>query len=66
VTLDFHAIRLSTRRQQGLDDDLSVDIVDDVVRLTRSAQITQPFSLEDSLKAQDRLAQVNAATAPTS
>ncbi len=36
MNLDFRAIRLRTRRQQGLDDDVSVDIVDDVVRLTRS------------------------------
>lgn len=36
MNLDFRAIRLRTRRQQGLDDDVSADIVDDVVRLTRS------------------------------
>jgi hypothetical protein len=35
MNLDIRAIRLRTRRQQGLNDDLSVDIVDAVVRLTR-------------------------------
>lgn len=42
MNLDFRAIRLRTRRQQGLDDDLSVDIVDDVVRLTRSRTNSTP------------------------
>jgi hypothetical protein len=36
VSLDYRAIRLRTRRQQGLGDDLPVDIVDDVVRIARS------------------------------
>ena len=42
MNLDFSAVRLRTRRQQGLNDDLSVDIVDAVVRLTRSHTISTP------------------------
>ncbi len=35
MNLDYRAIRLRTRHQQGLGDDLPVDIVDDVVRIAR-------------------------------
>lgn len=37
MNVDFGAKRLHTRRQQGLDDDLPLNIVDALVQLTRSS-----------------------------
>jgi len=36
MSLDFRAIRLRTRQEQEFADDLPTNVVDEVVRLTRS------------------------------